>query len=153
MHTAALPATRTNGAPTRADAPDPVDVHVGERVKARRRQLSISQEKLAKCLGVTFQQLQKYECGHNRIGASRLFDIATALRSTPDFFYQGIGADILKGRPFKVDPEIASALEQKAANDPLANPEVLAIIDAFVRIKSDSARQHLIALVDHMAGG
>ena len=81
--------------------PNPIDVHVGSRVRFRRMLLGMSQEKLAEKLGLTFQQIQKYEKGINRIGASRLFDLAQVLSVPVHFFYEDVpGADwndILQG--------------------------------------------------------
>src|SRR5262245_60591158 len=68
--------------------PNPIDVHVGSRVRFRRMLLGMSQEKLGEKLGLTFQQVQKYEKGINRIGASRLFDLAQVLGVTVQFFYE-----------------------------------------------------------------
>ena len=69
--------------------PDPVDIHVGQRVRARRKMLSMSQTELGKQLGVTFQQVQKYERGTNRIGSSRLFRVSNALDVPVAFFFEG----------------------------------------------------------------
>lgn len=76
--------------------PNPVDRHVGERVRVRRKQLGLSQDKLAEALGLTFQQVQKYERGVNRISASKLFEAAGALKVEVPYFYEGLsqaGAD------------------------------------------------------------
>ncbi len=70
--------------------PDPVDIHVGGRIRLRRTLLGFSQEKLANALGITFQQVQKYENGTNRVGASRLFHIAKVLKVPVSFFYEGL---------------------------------------------------------------
>ena len=70
--------------------PNPIDVHVGARIRLRRTMLGISQEKLAEKLGVTFQQVQKYERGLNRVGASRLWDISQVLETTVGFFYEDL---------------------------------------------------------------
>jgi transcriptional regulator with XRE-family HTH domain len=80
--------------------PSAVDVHVGGRVRQRRQGLGLSQEQLGAAIGLTFQQVQKYECGANRIGASRLFDIAGALGVPISFFFEGLldGADLESGR-------------------------------------------------------
>src|SRR5919202_3460683 len=69
--------------------PNPIDIHVGSRVRLRRMLLGMSQEKLGEHLGLTFQQVQKYEKGINRIGASRLFDLANVLSVPIQFFYEG----------------------------------------------------------------
>ena len=70
--------------------PNPVDRHVGERVRARRKQLGLSQDRLAEALGLTFQQVQKYERGVNRISASKLFDAAGALSVEVPYFFEGL---------------------------------------------------------------
>ncbi len=74
----------------RTRRPNPVDVHVGSRVRLRRMWLGLSQEKLAERLGLTFQQIQKYEKGVNRIGASRLYDLSRVLGVGVDFFFEGL---------------------------------------------------------------
>jgi transcriptional regulator with XRE-family HTH domain len=73
-------------------APNPIDVHVGLQVRLRRKELKISQEKLAEALGLTFQQVQKYERGSNRISASKLFEIARALQVPIGWFFEGLSA-------------------------------------------------------------
>lgn len=76
--------------PKTKKAPDPIDVHVGGMVRNRRELLGISQEKLGETVGVTFQQIQKYESGANRMSASRLCKIAMALNCVPGFFFEGL---------------------------------------------------------------
>src|SRR3954447_3249699 len=80
----------------RSDEPDrgpnPVDRHVGLRIRMRRKELGISQEKLAEALGLTFQQVQKYERAANRVSASKLFEIARALNTSVGYFYEGLAA-------------------------------------------------------------
>jgi transcriptional regulator with XRE-family HTH domain len=70
--------------------PDPIDVHVGDRIRARRKLLGQSQDELAKALGITFQQIQKYERGANRISASMMFRAATAQGVSPDYYFAGL---------------------------------------------------------------
>lgn len=82
--------------------PDLIDVHVGEKLKERRTMLRLSQENLAEHLGITFQQVQKYENGSNRIGASRLYRIAHYLGAEVSLFYEGLKLDEL-GNPVIVD--------------------------------------------------
>src|SRR5580692_2630680 len=72
---------------TKLDGPDPIDVHVGSRVRLRRNMLGLSQEKLADAIGLTFQQVQKYERGTNRVGASRLLELSRVLDVPVSFFY------------------------------------------------------------------
>jgi transcriptional regulator with XRE-family HTH domain len=83
-------------------SPNPIDVHVGGRIRARRRQLGLSQERLADALGLTFQQVQKYERGSNRVSASKLYDIARTLGVTVGEFFDGMsGAEpgVAEGGP------------------------------------------------------
>lgn len=96
--------------------PHPTDVHVGQRVKQARLARSMSQTALGKSLGVSFQQVQKYESGVNRIGSSRLWDIANLLETPVSFFFEGLNK---KGRPRREEPalsrqsiELARAIEQ-----------------------------------------
>jgi len=70
--------------------PNPVDLHVGARIRLRRRMQGVSQEKLADALGLTFQQVQKYERGANRVSASKLYEIAAALRAPVSYFFDGL---------------------------------------------------------------
>jgi transcriptional regulator with XRE-family HTH domain len=83
--------------------PNPIDLHVGARIRLRRRMQGVSQEKLADALGLTFQQVQKYERGANRVSASKLYEIATALRSPISYFFDGLadpaGDQRTDGRP------------------------------------------------------
>ncbi|WP_158916429.1 helix-turn-helix domain-containing protein [Caulobacter sp. S45] len=71
-------------------SPNPVDVHVGDRIRRRRRALGISQDKLAEALGLTFQQVQKYERGANRVSASKLYQVAHALHAPIPYFFDGL---------------------------------------------------------------
>ncbi len=75
-----------------ADAPHPVDVHVGRQIRLRRKSIGLTQHAIAESLGLTFQQVQKYERGHNRVSASKLFEIATALQTDVAYFFQGMSA-------------------------------------------------------------
>src|SRR3982750_545860 len=94
-----MPRSRRPGGRGRrkADAPHPVDIYVGARVKERRKALGISQEKLAEALGLTFQQVQKYERGANRVSASKLWEIARALKINVAYFYEGLEEEMQGG--------------------------------------------------------
>src|SRR3954467_10252525 len=105
-----------NGMPTKP--PNPVDRHVGSRVRMRRIMLGMSQEKLGEGLGITFQQVQKYEKGANRISASRLQDIARMLHVTVPFFFEGVPSAPGQSRSTAVSPSYVS--------DFLATPDGLA---------------------------
>lgn len=75
-----------------ADAPHPVDVHVGRQIRLRRKSIGLTQHAIAERLGLTFQQVQKYERGHNRVSASKLFEIANALQTDVAYFFQGMSS-------------------------------------------------------------
>ena len=127
-------------------APNPVDKHVGSRVRLRRMMLSMSQEKLGDALGLTFQQVQKYEKGANRIGASRLQQISHSLQVPVSFFFEGApdmtGLSILS----------ADAPSPTFVSDFLATSEGLALTKAFMRIKDARLRRRIVDLVESIAG-
>ena len=119
--------------------PNPIDIHVGQRVKLRRSMAGMSQEKLGEALGVTFQQIQKYEKGANRISMSRMSQIAEALGVSVAFF--------LEDAPVE---GAASSLREPAQtfqNDFLSSPEGIQLNRAFVKIRSPKVRKRILELV------
>lgn len=126
-------------------ARNPIDLYVGGRVRMRRMLVGLSQEKLGDALGVTFQQIQKYEKGANRIGASRLHQIAQVLGVPVSFFYDG--AAPAEG----VTAGFAEAPVLDHVADFLATSEGLHLNKAFVRIQDAGVRRKLVALVEAMA--
>lgn len=92
-----------------AESPHPVDVHIGKRIRLRRQQLHISQEKVAAALGLTFQQVQKYEGGRNRVSGSKMFLISQLLGVTPNYFYEGLEMDLLGPVADDVTPKLMDA--------------------------------------------
>jgi transcriptional regulator with XRE-family HTH domain len=130
--------------------PNPIDIHVGSRVRLRRMMLGMSQEKLGEHLGITFQQIQKYEKGTNRIGASRLQHIARVLSTPVSFFFEdapGMASDATGS----VDG-MAEAPSTSYVVDFLSSSEGIQLNKAFVRIKDAKLRRRLIDLVRAMAG-
>jgi transcriptional regulator with XRE-family HTH domain len=127
-------------------APNPIDRHVGSRVRMRRMMLGMSQEKLGDALDLTFQQVQKYEKGTNRIGASRLQSIAHILQVPVAFFFEGApsGAGHADG--------LAEAPSPAYISDFLASSEGLALTKAFMRIKDPKVRRRVVDLVEAIAG-
>src|SRR5216683_440272 len=128
-------------------APNPIDKHVGSRVRMRRMMLSMSQEKLGDALDLTFQQVQKYEKGTNRIGASRLQQISIILQVPVAFFFEGAPtvhphSDSIKDAP---SPAYVS--------DFLATSDGLALTKAFMRIKEPKLRRRIVDLVEQISGG
>jgi transcriptional regulator with XRE-family HTH domain len=130
--------------------PNPIDVHVGSRVRFRRMLLGMSQEKLGEKLGLTFQQIQKYEKGINRIGASRLFDLAQVLGVSVQFFYEeapagtGDGSQLMPAG-FGEKPAQGSIVEFLRSRDGLE------LNKAFVRISDAKARKAIVDLVRSLA--
>jgi transcriptional regulator with XRE-family HTH domain len=127
-------------------SPDPVDRYVGSRVRMRRKMLGMSQGKLADALGLTFQQVQKYEKGTNRMGASRLQQIAHILQVPLVFLFEG--APRPPGRP----KGIAEAASPAYVAEFLASSDGLALTKAFMRIKEPKRRRHIVTLVEDIAG-
>jgi transcriptional regulator with XRE-family HTH domain len=128
-------------------APNPTDKHVGSRVRMRRMMLSMSQEKLGDALGLTFQQVQKYEKGTNRIGASRLQQIAQILQVPVSFFFEGAPTATTVG--VRVDG-LSEAPSPAYVSDFLATPDGLALTKAFMKIKDSKLRRRIVDLVEQI---
>lgn len=129
--------------------PNPIDVHVGSRVRMRRILIGMSQEKLGDALGLTFQQVQKYEKGTNRIGASRLQNIATILGVPVEYFFDGKPMD--ETTPM-LDMADGSPDEATYVVDFLATSEGVQLNKAFVRIRDARLRRKVVELVKEIAG-
>jgi transcriptional regulator with XRE-family HTH domain len=124
--------------------PKPVDVHVGKRLRQRRTFVGMTQEQLGAALGITFQQIQKYERGANRIGASRLFDICRILDVTPQYFFESM-------------PESGGADAEPAAvvarsEDPV-DRETMELVRAYRQIESAAVRHRILELARAIAKG
>jgi transcriptional regulator with XRE-family HTH domain len=130
-------------------APNPIDKHVGSRVRMRRMMLGMSQEKLGDALGLTFQQVQKYEKGTNRIGASRLQQISQILQVPVAFFFEG-APDV----PNANWPEggMGEAPSPTYVSDFLATSDGLALTKAFMKIEDAKLRRRIVDLVEQIAG-
>ncbi len=129
-------------------SPNPIDKHVGSRVRMRRVLLGMSQEKLGEALSLTFQQVQKYEKGTNRIGASRLQQICKTLNVPPAFFFEG--APAFDG----AEATHSAVAEQGSAYvvDFLSTTEGLLLNRAFARIADPKVRKRIVDLVTALAG-
>ena len=130
-------------------APNPIDKHVGSRVRMRRMMLSMSQEKLGDALGLTFQQVQKYEKGTNRIGASRLQQISQILQVPVAFFFEG-APDVPSGN--MTANGASEAPSPTYVSDFLATSDGLALTKAFMRIEDAKLRRRIVDLVQQIAG-
>src|SRR5262245_2999633 len=127
---------------------NPIDIHVGSRVRFRRMLLGMSQEKLGEKLGLTFQQVQKYEKGINRIGASRLFDLAQVLGVPVQFFYEE--APLPEARAAARDG-MAEGPDEHSIVEFLRSRDGLELNRAFVRIPDLKARRAIVDLVRSLA--
>lgn len=126
--------------------PNPIDIHVGSRVRLRRTMMGMSQEKLGEGLGITFQQIQKYEKGANRIGASRLQHIASVLKTPVAFFFEDA--------PGMESGSISGFGESDSANyvvDFLSSSEGLQLNRAFVKIQDPQVRKKIVELVKSLS--
>ena len=126
--------------------PNPIDIHVGSRIRLRRTMLGMSQEKLGESLGITFQQIQKYEKGTNRVGASRLQNISSILNVPVSFFFEdapGEHADVQTG--------FAEVSSSNYVVDFLSSSEGLQLNRAFVKIGDPKVRRKLVDLVKALA--
>jgi transcriptional regulator with XRE-family HTH domain len=130
----------------RKKAPNPTDQHVGSRVRMRRLMLRMSQENLGAALGLTFQQVQKYEKGANRIGASRLQQISQILQVPVEFFFEGA--------PNASAPHDSngSTLSMAQIDDFVSDLDGLRLIRAFMRIDNPALRRRIVMLVQEIAG-
>ena len=126
-------------------SPDPTDKHVGSRVRMRRMMLGMSQEKLGDALGLTFQQVQKYEKGTNRISASRLHHTAHILQVPVAFFFEG--APHVRGFPARAD----NAPSPAYVSDFLATSDGLALARAFTAIKNAKLRRCITDVIVSIA--
>ena len=138
-----LPADR-DVVPKAKKAPNPVDVYVGSRVRMRRMMLGMSQEKLATALGLTFQQVQKYEKGVNRIGSSRLQLISDILEVPVSFFFEGAPSTTDAASVNKSSQDIDYVTEF------VATYEGLAIARAFSKIKDVRLKRRIVSLVEDL---
>jgi transcriptional regulator with XRE-family HTH domain len=127
--------------------PNPIDIHVGARVRMRRMILGFSQGKIADGLGLTFQQVQKYEKGTNRISSSRLHQIAALLQVPPAFFFENAPALAGFGG---VAPRGAAATASTFTTDFLSTRDGVALVSAFRRIASKDVRRAIVAMIEEL---
>ena len=120
---------------------NPIDIQVGNRVRIRRMLIGMSQERLGDLLGLTFQQVQKYEKGVNRIGAGRLFEVSRILNVPIDFFYEGVNTQPGAGEPEGAPPVMEF----------VSSGEGLQLSLAFMKIKDAKVRKRMLDLVKSLA--
>ena len=141
---------------TPSGQPNPIDVHVGKRIRLRRTLLGFSQEKLAAMLGLTFQQVQKYERGMNRVGASRLWDIGKVLEVPIGFFYEDMDEEVAKQSPrmFSLPDSTPLTLAEETENldvDPMHRQETIELVKAYYKIPNRKAAKCLYDLIIAMS--
>ncbi len=133
----------------KSSGPNPVDIHVGARVRLRRTLLGMTQEKLSRAIGLTFQQVQKYERGTNRIGASRLHELSQVLDVPVSFFFDDL--DVAKNGETTLVGELRDGAPPPFEGDPMAKRETLRLVRAYYRIKSPALRKQILDLTRSLA--
>jgi transcriptional regulator with XRE-family HTH domain len=123
--------------------PNPVDRHVGLRIRMRRKELGISQERLAESIGLTFQQVQKYERAANRVSASKLWEMSRALSTNIGYFYEGLGDGL---------EILGSNLPRETLHEFLLTAEGMELAAVFPKVARGPVRRKILDLVRAMAG-
>lgn len=147
-----MSATKTKLAPAhtlsrRGEGPNPIDIHVGARLRLRRTLLGLSQEKLGEAVGITFQQLQKYERGSNRISASRLYNLSQVLGVPVSYFFDDMPS------PDNATPEALAALPSETDEfESMARRETLELVRAYYRIEDPGVRKRTFDLLKALGG-
>lgn len=129
-----------------------IDMHVGKRVCLRRTLLGLSQEQLGAALNITFQQVQKYERGANRISASRLWDISQILDASIGYFFDDMSSQTKLASPRKISRDTQKAPEEYFERDPMARRETLELVRTYYSISEPNVRKRLAELIKSVAG-
>src|SRR5579862_8035846 len=146
---ASMSITQRRGRPGRpkTETPNPIDVQVGSRVRLRRNMLGLSQERLGEAIGLTFQQVQKYERGANRIGASRLHELSRVLDVPVSFFFD----DVDPVRAPAIPGGFAEPPAEGFESDPLRKRETIELVEAYYAIEDAAVRRRLFELARTLA--
>jgi transcriptional regulator with XRE-family HTH domain len=136
---------------TPSGRPNPIDVHVGGRVRLRRTLLGMSQERLGEALGLTFQQVQKYERGANRIGASRLFDLSRVLDVPVSYFFEDMADAVQAASPRYM--VCATEDPPEVEDNLMSQRETLELVRAYYRITDAGVRRHVYDLAKALSAG
>jgi len=148
------PAAEENGRADRESRASPIDAHVGSRIRLRRTLLGLSQERLGDALGLTFQQVQKYERGINRVGASRLFDLARVLDVPISFFFDDMPEPLGSSAP-NLAPAgfggMAEAQEGFGSDSVMNRRETIDLLRAYYRISDAAVRKRVFELIRSLA--
>ena len=136
----------------RGEGPNPIDIHVGDRLRRCRTLQGLSQEILADAIGVTFQQLQKYERGSNRISASKLFNLSEVLEVPVGFFFEGFSPQSTDAAPPEAPPKVTDCAEDGVDTAALNQRETLELVRAYRRIGEVPVRRRAFELIKALAG-
>lgn len=128
--------------------PTSIDEHIGQRMQLRRNMMGLSQKDLAKICGVTFQQIQKYETAENRISASRLFDVSSALQTPVSFFFSGLPGNM----PEETRSNRSARVSEQKNNDPLGKNESLLLINLYWKLPNDDQRKMVMKMLRSLNG-
>lgn len=129
--------------------PTAVDAHVGQRVQLRRMMMGLSQKDLAQICGVTFQQIQKYETAGNRISASRLFELSTALETPISFFFFGLPGYVEENQKTN---KTGTRVREPSKDDPLGKNESLELINLYWKLPTDKQRELVMKMLKTLNG-
>lgn len=133
---------------SRADSPDPVDVHVGSRVKMRRSLMDLSQGELAKMLGITFQQVQKYERGSNRVSASRLYHLGQILDVPVGFFFEGFNTkNPSQAYGFAETKQEDFSWLEEGDGDLMERKETLELVRTYYQVQDETVRKNFVKML------
>ncbi len=147
-------ADAANTGPDKDPRPSPIDTHVGSRIRLRRTLLGMSQERLGEALGLTFQQVQKYERGVNRVGASRLFDLSRVLDVPIAFFFDDMPEQLAgmhgSAHVTRATGGFAERQDQFGVDEALNRRETLELMRAYYRIVDPSVRKRVFDLIKSM---
>ena len=136
---------KSSGRGSKDGQPNPIDMHVGARLRQRRTLLGMSQERLADALGITFQQVQKYERGANRVGSSRLFDVARVLDVPISYFFDEMSAGVAAKTPSRLRG-LGDSRAEPFELDPMAKRETLELVRAYYKITDPAVRKRVFEL-------
>lgn len=128
-----------------------VDVHVGKRIRLRRTLLGMSQEQLGNALNITFQQVQKYERGANRVSASRLWDISQIIDVPISYFFEDMSDTTLKASPRKISSNATADVVVDDTKDPMARRETLELVRSYYSIEQSHVRRRISDMVKAIA--
>lgn len=141
---------QTSRGRTSTGEPNPIDIHVGNRIRLRRTVLGLSQDQLGSLLGLTFQQIQKYERGVNRVSASRIWDVANVLDVDVSFFFEEVGSKVAGQSPRLIaQPKnhLESVIDDIKETDPMMRQETIELVRAYYKIRNQQMAKQVYKLL------